>query len=98
MYEAKSGITHHMLFETKYVRELVDMVESHNQDTFYNVFLKNVVDYHGSGASEYEIYFNFMIINHYNDVQMRLLHWKDTGNTGHEDENYDYLSCHWFMR
>ena len=34
-------------------------IQNHN-DLFYNIFLKNVTDLNGSGASEYEIYFNYM--------------------------------------
>jgi hypothetical protein len=97
-YESTSGICHHMMLDTKYVRELLNMVESRHSDTFYNVFLKNVVDFYGSGASEYEIYFNFMMTNHYNDVLIRPLNWKNTGNLDDLNKNYHYISYHWHMR
>ena len=57
----KSGICHHMIFETKYINQLICKIESHHNDFFYNVFLKLVTDKKGSGASEYEIYFNYML-------------------------------------
>ena len=54
----KSGICHHMIFETKYIDELISGMEKNHNDLFYNIFLKTVTDKEGSGASEYEIYFN----------------------------------------
>ena len=68
MERLKSGICHHMIFETKYIQEIISKVEKNHNDLFYNVFLKcvgknkNVKDpckVEVSGASEYEIYFNF---------------------------------------
>ena len=36
----KSGICHHMIFETKYIKEIIEIVENNHNDKFYNVFLK----------------------------------------------------------
>ncbi len=44
----KSGICHHMIFETKYIKKLFDLVENENNDKFYNLFLNNVTLYNGS--------------------------------------------------
>jgi FkbM family methyltransferase len=92
-----SGICHHMIFETKYVKEIIDLIEKTHNDQFYKVFLKQVTDTSGSGASEYEIYFNYIIQNHKDDIIIRPLKWKNT-NTLTSDGNYDYLSYHWYMR
>ena len=55
-----SGICHHMIFETKYIKEIFKIVETNHNDLFYNVFLKSVNLNYNSGASEYEIYFNYI--------------------------------------
>lgn len=59
--ENMSGICHHMIFKTKYIQEIMSKIENNHNDIFYNVFLKFVTDKTGSGASEYEIYFNYML-------------------------------------
>ena len=53
----KSGVCHHMIFETKYVKEIIKIVEDNYNDLFYNIFLNLITNRH-TGASEYEIYFN----------------------------------------
>jgi len=102
----KSGICNYMIFETKYVKELFDMVEEKHNELFYNVFLNTVTDHDNSGASEYEIYFNF-IINKYSDkIIIRKLNgfeytakYKDNGdNLEKYCDNYDYISYHWYCR
>jgi hypothetical protein len=98
--ESKSGICHHMVFETKYVRELFDLVESRHNTPFYQVFLENVVDYGGSGASEYEIYFNWMLLTHPSEIILRHLKYISTHSLDllHQESVLDYISCHFHMR
>ena len=102
--EDKSGICHHMIFETKYVKELIQMVETKHGDLFYNVFLKLVTEINGSGASEYEIYFNYILKNHKEQITIRKLDWGDTSifkitiDTDCTKSPYDYVSYHWHMR
>jgi len=95
----KSGICHHMIFETKYIKELFDIAESTHNDLFYNIFLKNVDISHilYSGASEYEIYFNYMILNHPSEIIIRKLEWTNSSSLI-ENSNYDYISIHHYMR
>ena len=93
----KSGICHHMLSETKYIKELFEIVENEHSDTFYNTFLKLVTDTKGSGASEYEIYFNFMLKNYPDKITIRPLKWTNTNNLDLTSD-MDYISYHWYMR
>ena len=99
-----SGISHHMMFETKYVKELIEMVESKHGDLFYNVFLKLVTEINGSGASEYEIYFNYILKNHIDNITIRKLNNIDVSEFNIpidydcRDIEYDYLSYHWHIR
>ena len=99
-----SGISHHMMFETKYVKELIEMVESNHGDLFYNVFLKSVTEINGSGASEYEIYFNYILKYHIDNITIRKLNNIDVSKFNIpidydcRDIEYDYVSYHWHIR
>lgn len=95
--KSKSGICHHMIFETKYIDELIAKIEKNHNDLFYNVFLKTVTDKEGSGASEYEIYFNYMLKYYSDKIKIRKLNWKNT-NKLETNSNFDYISYHWYMR
>jgi len=97
MENAKSGICHHMMFETKYVKEIINIVEKNHHDEFYNVFLKTVTKKNISGASEYEIYFNYILKYHHDKIVLRKLNWKNTGNFDLTN-NFDYISVHWCLR
>ena len=95
-----SGICHHMIFETKYIKELINMVQIyHNNEYFYNIFLQNVTenDYELYGASEYEIYFNYILYKHSNDINLRLLNWKNSNNFEELNSDNDYISYHWYI-
>jgi hypothetical protein len=60
MSQGESGITHHMIFNRTWMNALFDMVQQYTGVEFWRAFLEHVTDTHASGASEYEIYFNFM--------------------------------------
>jgi len=103
MDKNKSGICHHMVFETKYIKELFAMVEKYHDNTaaFYDIFLNCVTDNNGSGASEYEIYFNFLLSKHPDDVIVRYLPNKSVNNLINIDslnKSINYVSCHWYSR
>ena len=95
--KSKSGICHHMMFEKKYINEFINKIEEKHNDKFYNIFLKMVTDFYGSGASEYEIYFNYMFKNYSYNVEIRNLKWSDS-KTLNINDDFDYISCHWYMR
>ena len=96
-----SGITSHMIFEKKYIKELINLIENNNSCKFYEIFLSNVIqsEYNAAGASEYEIYFNFMLKYHSDKIIIRKLNW---GNHGKIEkymyDTYDYVSIHWYIR
>jgi hypothetical protein len=95
-----SGISHHMLFTTDYVKELMGLVEQHHQNKpFWQVFLDEVSsdNMFYSGASEYELYFHYMKNNHPNVFRHRLLRFKNTDQLIN-DPTYDYISVHWYIR
>jgi len=90
-----SGICHHMMFEKAYLNELFARVEHNHQDVFYRIFLKMVTEVEGAGASEYELYFNYMLRYHKNHVMVRPLKWKNSATL---QNDFDYISVHWYMR
>jgi len=98
-YDEKiSGICHHMMFETKYVKEIMAHVENILNQNFYTVFLNNIDNEQASGASEYEIYFNYMMINHSDKIKIRNLKWRNVNSLEFLNSNYDYISYHWYKR
>lgn len=98
-YDKKiSGICHHMMFETKYVKEIMSRVENIFNENFYTVFLANVNNKVLSGASEYEIYFNYMMINYSDKIKIRKLKWRNINSLKCLNSNHDYVSYHWHKR
>jgi FkbM family methyltransferase len=95
----KSGICHHMIFETKYIKDIFSLVENNHGDLFYNVFLKYVANEHytGSGASEYELYFNYMLKYHSDKIKIRPLKWRNSSEL-ELNLDLDYISWHWYNR
>jgi len=99
LYKDKSGVCHHMIFETKYINKLIDMVEDLHKRQFWVVFLQKVSQdlRHASGASEYEIYFNYMLKENSNKIELRYLNYKDS-QTLDINSDYDYISYHHHLR
>ena len=92
-----SGICHHMMFETEYTNKLFNIIEHYHRDKFYNVFLNKVVEYQLSGASEYEMYFNYMLAVHPHKIIVRKLKWENVSTLDNINDN-DYISYHWYRR
>lgn len=94
-----SGICHHMMFEQKYVKELMNAVEGRTQMPFWHSFMTKVnpEEYYPSGASEYELYFNYMLTFHPECITIRPLRWANV-ETLDLDSDLDYISYHHYMR
>jgi hypothetical protein len=95
----KSGICHHMIFEKRFMTELFDRVEEIHKKPFWHAFLSCVApsEYAGSGASEYEIYFNYMLINNSNNIKVRHLSWTNVSKLV-LNSPYNYISYHHHSR
>jgi len=101
----KSGISHHMIFNKNIIREIFDLVEKFHNKPFWFVFIEMVdehkkydIDSHESGASEYELYFNYMMKNHSEKIYIRQLNWsnKNYNYNINSNSDYDYVSiCHY---
>jgi GR25 family glycosyltransferase involved in LPS biosynthesis len=74
----KSGISHHMMFNKKILEKLIKDVESFHKILFWKAFL-NKVEFdktdNYSRASEYEIYFNFVLKYFPKKYKIRELVW-----------------------
>jgi len=96
----QSGICHHMFFEKKFIAKLFELVEKYHNQPFWQVFLK-CVDSDNSGASEYEIYYNFMLKFYPDEIRVRPLNWINVTNKkllNEPDPIYDYCSYHYYGR
>jgi hypothetical protein len=100
-----SGISHHMMFDTVYLLELFHMVETfHKKTPFWIIFLELVSNEHytKAGASEYEIYFNFMLSYHFDKISVRQLNWHNVNSLNnmnqHSLEKVNYISYHHYSR
>ena len=75
-----SGISHHMMFKRGIMTELFESVEKIHGMSFWKAFL-NCVNFvgvsHYSCASEYEIYFNYVLKYHSGLYKIRQLKWND---------------------
>jgi hypothetical protein len=94
-----SGICHHMMFQKHIINDLFNLINNYHKKDFWKVFLE-LVDKNeilGSGASEYEIYFNFLCIYKSNEFIVRRLQWANCSSIP-DDNNLDYVSCHHYMR
>jgi len=67
---------------------------------FGKYFLNNIDinDFSASGASEYEIYFNYVNIYHKNNIIIRQLNWTNASSLNEYNKLCDYVSLHWYMR
>ena len=109
-----SGICHHMVFQRAHVDLLFELVDDHHsrgnqagapKKEFWQVFLECVdpADYDAAGASEYEIYFNFVQRFLPREVVVRPLRWANATAAVLDDPGalagygLDYVSCHYYL-
>lgn len=96
-----SGICHHMMFEQTILEEMFLMVS--REKPFWMVFLEEVDIWlrHGigSGASEYELYFNYISQFHQDKIEIRELQWENVKTLDFQKYSHlDYISYHHFLR
>lgn len=100
-----SGISHHMIFDKKYVKEIFELVENFHNKPFWKAFIECVDEHKNhsicaaeSGASEYELYFNYMVKNHRDIIEIRQLNWSNKNMSYNLLNNHgiDYVAlCSW---
>jgi hypothetical protein len=96
-----SGICHHMMYDNKIIQEIFTLTEDKHKKSFWIAFLELVNEdlRHNSrsGASEYELYFNYVLNYHFDKVKIRILEWDNLNNWNKINTQYDYVSFHWYM-
>ena len=97
-----SGISYHILFDSKLVNSLIKLVEHYHRaepNPFWKIYLDKVTigmrEY--SGASEDEIYFTYVYLYHRQQIKIRNLKWTNSGHLDLETDN-DFMSVHWYLR
>ncbi len=94
-----SGISHHCMFNQIYIKEIMYLVHLHHNKPFYQVFLESVSKSYitGAGASEYEIYFHYLVQYYLDKISIRELKWDNMNTIPDEDTEHDYISCHHWL-
>lgn len=99
----ESGICHHMIFNREVVKEMMAKVETLHQKEFWKVFLSSVDEPNRalSGASEYEMYFNYLIKYHAGKIAIRALPFSTVEGPLNEiptNRTEAYINNHWWCR
>ncbi|MCI5051510.1 MAG: DUF6492 family protein [Simkaniaceae bacterium] len=103
VHEFESGIAHHILLQRDLLYDLINRVEHHHQMPLWKAFIA-VIDpksLRGSGASEYEIYFNFVQLFHPSRFVKRKLAHRNAAKLDalKTNKRYHYISFHtWYRR
>lgn len=105
LFPEYSGITHHMLFQKVILEDLMSQVEEYHEMEFWQAFCLCVspdqLTDKSSGASEYEIYFNYALART-DQIKIRPLLWDNipyVENCFHyKERGYHYVSCHDWLR
>jgi hypothetical protein len=97
-----SGISHHMVFKTEYIKDLFLMVcQYHNTNDFWRIFLSCIDPMYRSlsGGSEYEIYFNY-VTQYKSGYKIRELEWENVSSHPNTftDSQLSYVSWHFHIR
>lgn len=99
----RSGICHHSMFITKYINQMMQLVEANfdNKSSFWLLCMQAIDpnEFDMSGFSEYEMYFTFMNLYYPDDFVVRDLKWKNTSHiTQHDLYLYDFLGINYYDR
>lgn len=98
-----SGICHHMLLQKSVLIDLFSVVEKVHQIDFWRAFCRcvDLDKIQLPGASEYEIYFNFVFASSM-QMEIRPLKWRNSDCLSklqyYKKEGYHYVSFHSYAR
>ena len=102
--ENLSGITHHIIFQRKYLDKIFEIGSKKGKVELWKNVLNNVDPETISGFSEYDLYFNYMLKNHSKEISLRKLKFIDFPYFSKKwinfftKLNYNYLSAHEYLR
>ena len=92
-----SGIVHHMVFDACVLHDLFSRVALLHSKPFWQAFIDTVNPVDFSGASEYELYFNFALLFHPDKVSVRPLKLRNVAELTHNTDD-DLVAVHHYMR
>lgn len=99
-----SAIVNHMLFQKSVLQQLFETIETAHQMPLWEAFCRQVDPKlaPSSGASEYEIYFNF-VFAHSSKVDIRPLKWRNVKHMNSTllkdyEKKYDYVCWQSYLR
>jgi hypothetical protein len=100
-----SSISHHMIFHKEMLNEMMKKVtDKFESESFFDTVL-SILDYtEASCMSEWDMYANYMILNHSEMCEQRQLKWDNISFIpvrSHLDEfkeDFDFVSCHAYIR
>jgi len=73
-----SGVAHHMIFSKEIIMDLFARVEKIHKKDFWKVFMDTASEKDCYSASEYELYFVFMLTYYKDKMKRRTLKYKNT--------------------
>lgn len=93
-----SGIAHYTVFNKAVLQALLSLIELRHGDLFWKVFLKLVEPemYSHSGASEYELYFNYILQFYPVLIEVRPLPYCNDQNSWKPEDVY--IAFHHYIR
>lgn len=100
-----SCISHHMIFNKSKLSELIDFIENNFDKKPFSESILDILDYNEPSCfSEWDLYANYMIINHPNFCENRQLKWTNIPFIPSKKDlsifklSYDFVSCHAYDR
>lgn len=98
-FDEKSAISHHSIFNKKVLERLFFDVKDKSGYDFWVAFLRTVDGGESSsGASEFELYFNYLRANNYK-LETRRLNYIDTGSFSYgTNSGAAFFAYHWYLR
>ncbi len=94
-----SGIVNCMVLNKIILGELMDKVEAYHKKPFWESFLDCITEKGSSGASEYEIYFHYIMRNYEKRVVLRPLQYSNFGQRWETpNTDYHYVTYHWHIQ
>lgn len=99
-----SGVTHHMIFQRKYLGEILNFGSRKKRGEFWKEILRNIDKKTESGFSEYDLYFNYMLKNYPDKMRIRKLRFINFPYYGigwvkfFRFLGYSYLSAHEYLK
>jgi hypothetical protein len=100
----KSGTVHHMLYQRKYILEILDLVRKKWKKELWQVIMKNADKDTVSGFSEQELYLNYVLKYHKGNVVVRRIKFVDFPYNGafwvsvFKSLGYHYIASHDYLQ